>query len=109
MPKAINYSFRMDPEMKSEADLLFNELGMSLATALTIFIQQSLRERGIPFKITLRDNEHELDAIMLDAIDAVDGLRKEAKENGLSEQSLDEINAKIKTVRDKRKARDRIA
>ena len=33
-------------------DSLFEELGMNLSTAFNIFVRQSLRERGIPFKIT---------------------------------------------------------
>ena len=73
MPKEINYSFRMDPEMKTEADILFKELGMNLATALTIFVQQSLRERRIPFAISLRDKDNDLDDVLLEAIDAVSG------------------------------------
>lgn len=43
----------MDSDLKAQADTLFEELGMDLATAIHIFIRQSLREGGIPFAIKL--------------------------------------------------------
>lgn len=46
-----NVSIRMDTELKAQADVLFSELGMNLTTAFNIFVRQSLREGGIPFKI----------------------------------------------------------
>lgn len=48
-----NVSIRMDTELKVQADALFSELGMNLTTAFNIFVRQSLREGGIPFKINI--------------------------------------------------------
>ena len=48
-----NVSIRMDTELKAQADVLFSELGMNLTTAFNIFVRQSLREGGIPFKIII--------------------------------------------------------
>ncbi|MDR3161329.1 MAG: type II toxin-antitoxin system RelB/DinJ family antitoxin [Spirochaetaceae bacterium] len=45
-------NIRIDNTLKEEADHLFEELGMNLSTAFTIFIRQALRQRGIPFMIT---------------------------------------------------------
>jgi DNA-damage-inducible protein J len=45
-------NIRIDDTLKEEADRLFEELGMNLSTAFTIFIRQALRQRGIPFAIT---------------------------------------------------------
>ena len=44
-------NFRIDDDIKSEAETLFNSLGMNTTTALMIFIRQSLTERAIPFAI----------------------------------------------------------
>ena len=52
MPTTTNLSIRIDTDKKREAEELFRNLGMSLTTALNIFISQSLRVRGIPFAIT---------------------------------------------------------
>ena len=49
----INITLRVDKKIKEEAESLYNELGMSLTTAFNIFLRQSIREKGIPFDITL--------------------------------------------------------
>ena len=48
-----NLSIRMNVETKKEAEAMFDSLGMSLTTAINIFIKQSLRTRGIPFQMYL--------------------------------------------------------
>ena len=47
-----NVSIRMDDNLKKQAEELFNDLGMNLTTAFTIFVKQAIREQGIPFEIT---------------------------------------------------------
>ena len=61
-----NVSIRMDTELKVQADALFSELGMNLTTAFNIFVRQSLREGGIPFKINI-EQPKETVAAMLEA------------------------------------------
>lgn len=48
-----NVSFRIDSDLKAQADVLFSSLGMNMTTAFNIFLRQSVREGGIPFNITL--------------------------------------------------------
>ena len=55
MPNTANLSVRIDPELKSQAENLFADLGMSLTTAITVFFRQAVRENRIPFEIK-RDN-----------------------------------------------------
>lgn len=62
-----NISIRMDSDVKAEADALFNELGMSLTTAINIFIRESLREGGIPFAIKIDNPSKETIAAMFEA------------------------------------------
>ncbi|MBO5246223.1 MAG: type II toxin-antitoxin system RelB/DinJ family antitoxin [Eubacterium sp.] len=62
-----NISIRMDKDLKLAADSLFEELGMNLTTAFNIFVRQSLREGGIPFKITEGKPNQETVAAMLEA------------------------------------------
>jgi DNA-damage-inducible protein J len=45
-------NIRIDDTLKEEAERLFEELGMNISTAFTVFIRQALRQRGIPFTIT---------------------------------------------------------
>lgn len=48
----INVTIRMDEELQKEATSLFDDLGISLNQAITLFIKQALREQGIPFIIS---------------------------------------------------------
>lgn len=50
--KSVNVTFRVDENLKAQADALFAELGMSLSTAFNIFLRQSVREQQIPFAIS---------------------------------------------------------
>ncbi len=62
-----NISIRMDADLKSQADTLFNELGMNLSTAFNIFVRQSLREGRIPFDISLNQPNAETIEAMREA------------------------------------------
>ena len=53
MSKSIsNVSFRIDTDLKNEANALFESSGMTLTTAFNIFLRQAVREKGMPFMIT---------------------------------------------------------
>ena len=49
----ISTSISLDPKLKKEANALFNEFGLDLSTAISIFLKQTVREKRIPFDITL--------------------------------------------------------
>jgi DNA-damage-inducible protein J len=63
-------SFSIDEKVKKQAEELFNNLGMSMEQALNIFIIQSIKEKGIPFKITLEmeKRKEESDRIYLEEL-----------------------------------------
>lgn len=64
---ATNISIRMDSALKAQVDALFGKLGMSLSTAFNIFVRQALRERRIPFEISLNQpNAETITAILED-------------------------------------------
>ena len=46
-----NYTMRLDTELRREAEALFSDLGMSLATAFQIFLKQAIQEQGLPFPV----------------------------------------------------------
>jgi DNA-damage-inducible protein J len=48
----VNVTFRVDDELKKQADALFSDLGMSLSTAFNVFLRQSVRENQLPFAVT---------------------------------------------------------
>ena len=65
--KVSNVSFRIDSDLKAQADALFSQLGMNMTTAFNIFLRQSLREGCIPFEITLNTPNSETVAALIEA------------------------------------------
>ena len=60
-------SFRVDSKLKKDAESLFSQLGMSMATAYKIFLSQSVREGRIPFEISVNTPNAETIAAMKEA------------------------------------------
>ena len=48
-------NFRIDDETKRAAEALFKSLGLTMSSAITVFLNQSINERGIPFKVHAPD------------------------------------------------------
>ena len=46
-------NIRIDDELKNRADVLFDELGMNMTTAFTMFIKAAIRQNGIPFELSI--------------------------------------------------------
>ena len=56
----VNTSIKIDEETKKEVQKLFKDLGLSLSTAINIFLKQAIREKGIPFYINSLPENSEL-------------------------------------------------
>lgn len=67
MSSTTNLCVRIDSELKTEAEALFNELGMSLSTAVTVYFRQAVRESRIPFEIKWDRPNRETAAAMREA------------------------------------------
>lgn len=50
-----NLTIRLDSDLKKDCEALYAELGMSLSTAINVFLRQSLRKGGLPFDARLGD------------------------------------------------------
>lgn len=46
-------NFRIDEETKKEMEELCNELGITVSAALNIFIKKMIREKRIPFEVSI--------------------------------------------------------
>ena len=51
MSQQVDVNIRMDRDLKNSADILFNNMGLNMTTAINAFVRQCLREECIPFKI----------------------------------------------------------
>lgn len=89
------FSVRMDANLKKQFDRLCSDFGMNASTAINVFARAVVRERKIPFEISSPETEVSREG----AMQAFETLRSSAKENGLQNMSLDEINEEIRLAR----------
>ncbi|MCD7823140.1 MAG: type II toxin-antitoxin system RelB/DinJ family antitoxin [Oscillospiraceae bacterium] len=93
------FSVRMDEGLKKQFDTLCAEFGMNATTAFNVFARAVVRERKIPFEIQASD-----EITRQSGVQAFAALRAQAKENGVQDMSLDEINEEIGLARSERKS-----
>ena len=89
------FSVRMDEVLKKQFDALCQEFGMNASTAINVFARAVVRQRKIPFEIS----SPESDITREGAMQAFMSLRTQAKDNGISDMSLDDINKEIHLAR----------
>lgn len=64
---SVNFSIRMDKDLKKGCEKLYGELGMNLTTAINVFLRQSLRAGGFPFDVKLDQPTKETIVAMMEA------------------------------------------
>ena len=80
-------NIRIDDNLKEQAEILFEELGLNMSTAFNVFIRQSIRQGGIPFKITTQ-----VDPFFSESnIKVLQESIKEASESKFVSKSLEEL------------------
>lgn len=85
------YSFRLDKELKEDADELFKSLGMNTSVALNMFLTQCVREQSIPFKPSMNvPNERLLNAIK--EVEDIESGRIKPKKYKTFEEALEDID-----------------
>ena len=68
MDNISNVSFRIDTDLKNQADTLFASLGLNMTTAFNMFLRQSVREGRIPFEATINVPNRETIAAMIESM-----------------------------------------
>lgn len=89
------FSVRMESDVKNELDKICAQLGLNTSVAINIFARTVIREKRIPFEISLVTGETA-------GANAFQALRKQAKANGVQGMSLSEINSEIDRARGKK-------
>lgn len=57
MKKSAMIRARMEPELKEKAENLFARLGLSTTDAIGLFFRRALQKNGLPFEISLPNDE----------------------------------------------------
>ena len=52
------FSVRMDTEVKRQFDDFCKDVGMNASTAFNMFVRQAVRQKGIPFEITMKTDDY---------------------------------------------------
>jgi len=53
MAKAAMIRARIEPELKTDVENIFQELGLSITEAITLFYRQVRLNRGLPFEVRI--------------------------------------------------------
>ena len=87
--------FRIDNELKNEATMLYEKLGIDLSTAMRMFLKRSVAVNGIPFSMVLPKENYSA----VKALEFMEEINKSAEKTGVAEMSLDDINDEITLYR----------
>lgn len=88
------FSVRMDENLKIEFETLCNYFGMNMSTAINIFARAVVKEKRIPFEISAPDLYSIENATLV-----FENMRQKAKENGIADLPIEEINEEIQKAR----------
>lgn len=86
----VNTNISIDPNLKENAVLLFSQFGLDLSTAISLFLQQSVREQRIPFEIRL-DIPNETTRRALDEYKEIKSDMKKYKRHSSFKEILEEL------------------
>lgn len=85
--------FRADETERMEAVSILQQLGLDMPSYLRMCVSRLVSAKGIPFSMTINQSSSNR------GIEAMKRASRIAEENGISDMSLDEINAEIADAR----------
>ncbi len=89
---------RVEDSLKDQAAVVFENLGIDTSTAVRMFLKRAVMENGIPFRMTLPKEPYNAERGYRAMVEISEG----AEKNGMSDMTLDEINAEIEASRRER-------
>ena len=84
-----SYTHRLNSELRSQSEAIYSALGMSLGTAINVFLKKSVAVGGFPFDVRLDTPTRETVEAMLEA-------EKIAKDPKIAALSVDEALEELK-------------
>ena len=65
MAKTINMCVRVDPELKAQAEIILEQLGMNMNGTINMFLTQIVREKRVPLNLSLNNERDVLPDILI--------------------------------------------
>ena len=88
--------FRMSEKEKQQAALILERIGLNTSVYLRMCMLRLIQEKGIPFSMMISEESKK-------GLEALREMGETAKKNGISEMTLEEINAEIAAARKEKK------
>lgn len=73
MAKTATINMRVNPQIKSDAESIFESLGMTLTEAINVFLHKSIMDGGLPFEVRQSRYNAETEAAMMEARNIMNG------------------------------------
>jgi DNA-damage-inducible protein J len=73
MAKNATISMRIDDQLKSDAETIFHQLGLTTSEAIKIFFAAVRNRKGLPFQLQLTSEQASLQGQRKKALDAIMG------------------------------------
>jgi len=71
-----NIQIRISDELKSDAEAIFNDIGISISEAIRLFFKQTVNHGGIPFQLKQKQPNQETLQAFKEAEENLDQLKK---------------------------------
>ncbi len=93
MAKTANIMTRVDPQVKEQAESVLEQLGLSMSSAMEIYLRQIVLQRKIPFEMKLPArkplalgslSEEELNGLMAQSLKSYEEGRCQSAENAFA-------------------------
>lgn len=84
-----SYTHRIDSELRSQSEAIYSALGLSLGTAINVFLKKSVAVGGFPFDVRLDVPGRETVVAMLEA-------EKIAKDSSVEAMSVEDALEELK-------------
>lgn len=70
MAKSANLYARIEPEVKEQAEMILDALGIPASNAITMFYKQIILNNGLPFEVKLPDHPLDISRMTAAQLDA---------------------------------------
>jgi DNA-damage-inducible protein J len=57
MARTSNVFVRLEPSVKEQSEAILNQLGIPMSNAISLFLQQVILQRGLPFDVKLPEEK----------------------------------------------------
>lgn len=102
---SVNVTVRVDEETKRQFDTFCENVGINITTAFNMFIKATLRTRELPFTVTdIELQKQTREAILARGKEAFSEAQAQARINGTSDMTMDDIDAEISQYRREKSA-----